>query len=343
MAGRAVSHVQPDFVFSVASGSSELRNCTCTYRTALYLHVTNTMPKRKAASKPSASGADSEDVMQLNGSPPEERDERPAKRTRGRPKSSPSRASEPKTAKRKSRESPEPKADDTAPKKTGRRGRPKGSRNSGGSDAQNAAERENAAGNDAHVGKEASIANSNDELDAPQRRARSTKSKAAPAATRGRKKAVSRIETDGEFEYTPTNRQRFKSPEPEKVPSPVKDQDQSNDAVPESQKAVEDSVLPDEPALPRSVSASPSKARLVPRPMNSPSKASEPELRRRIGDLTKKCDTLESRYNRLREIGVVQANANMEKLREHCEAITEGTVHMRRCLHISLTLQIRTI
>lgn len=52
--------------------------------------------------------------------------------------------------------------------------------------------------------------------------------------------------------------------------------------------------------------------------------ASEPELRRRLGDLSKKYDVLETRYRNLKEIGVTEANANMEKLKRHCESITAG-------------------
>lgn len=266
--------------------------------------------------------------MQLDGSPPADRDERPVKRTRGRPKSSTSRPSDSNPVKQKSREAPAPKVDDTAPKKTGKRGRPKGSRTSGESAAQNVAE-ENEAGN-AHIGKAESIGNSNDELDAPQNLSKSTRSKTAPKATRGRKKAANRLETDGEFEYTPTNPRRFKSLETEQTQPPANDQEQLEDTIPETQKFVEESILPDEPAPPRSLSASPSKAgynRLVPLAMGSPSKAGEPELRRRIGDLTKKYDNLEGRYNRLREVGIIQANANVEKLQKHCETITEGIVH----------------
>jgi hypothetical protein len=51
----------------------------------------------------------------------------------------------------------------------------------------------------------------------------------------------------------------------------------------------------------------------------------DPDLRRKIGEITKKHDALESRYRNLREIGVVEANANMEKLRKQCENITTGT------------------
>jgi chromosome segregation ATPase len=47
-------------------------------------------------------------------------------------------------------------------------------------------------------------------------------------------------------------------------------------------------------------------------------------LRRKLGELTKKHDALEIKYRNLREIGIVEANTNMEKLRKQCENITTG-------------------
>lgn len=295
-----------------------------------------TMPKRKAATKASESiGADSEDVMQLNESPP-------AKRVRGRQKPSLRKSSESNTTKPKSRQPPAPKAEESAPKKTGRRGRPKGSRTSVESKTQGDAERDNDTTVDVEVAKEESVVNSNDELDALQ-----NDTKPATTTTRGRKKTANHIETDGEFEYTPNNAARIQSLGP-RAPSisPARNRGPTHDPGPESQRSgfeVDETILPDAPAPRRSVSASPSKAgynRLAQLVANSPSKrkpgsssevekTTEPELRRRIGDLTRKNDTLENRYNRLREVGVVQANANMEKLRKHCETITEGTFYFQ--------------
>ena len=294
------------------------------------------MPKRKATTKASEStGPDSEDVMQLNGSPP-------AKRTRGRPKSSPRNPPESNATKPKSRQATTTTVDETAPKKPGKRGRPKGTRTSGESKTQET-ERENETTKDVDAEKDESAVNSNDELNALQNDTRSgTHAKPATTTGRGRKKAADHIETDGEFEYTPTNSRRFKSLESrDQAQSPAKNQRKIQGTVAETQRPeseVDETILPDEPAPRRSVSASPSKAgynRLAQLVTNSPSKrkpgissevekTSEPELRRRIGDLTRRNDTLESRYNRLREVGIVQANANMEKLRKHCETITEG-------------------
>jgi hypothetical protein len=51
---------------------------------------------------------------------------------------------------------------------------------------------------------------------------------------------------------------------------------------------------------------------------------SEAALRRKVGDMTKKLETAETKYRTLREVGIVEANANMEKLRKQCEATTAG-------------------
>ncbi|RJE27361.1 chromosome segregation protein pcs1 [Aspergillus sclerotialis] len=309
------------------------------------------MPKRKATTKESESiGPDSEDVMQLNGSPP-------AKRTRGRPKSSPRNPPESNATKPKCRQVSVPTVGETATKKPGKRGRPKGTRTSVESRTQET-EGENETTKDVDARKDESAVNSNDELNALQNDNRPARSaKPATTTTRGRKKAVDRIDTDGEFEYAPTNSRRYKSlGSKDQTQSPAKNQGKAQDTVPETERSefeVDETILPDEPAPRRSVSASPSKAgynRLAQLVTNSPSKrkpgsssevekASEPELRRRIGDLTRKNDTLESRYNRLREVGIVQANANMEKLRKHCETITEDSNNLINALQEELESQ----
>lgn len=237
------------------------------------------MPKRKAAAKP-------DDVTEdANATHPNGQDEPPAKKPRGRPKSS--------------QKEPDPKTTETKDvKKPGKRGRPKGSRTSG----------EHGEGKDAH----GSAVTSNDEL-AP------STSKPKP---RGRK-AESAL-TDGEFKYTPTRSRKSL----EKGKDPERDQP---DVVPETQPEVGEPIL-STPTPRRSLSPTKSgynRLAIQRALQNSPSKRKpdgegDPELRRRIGELTRRCDTLENRYNRLRDVGVVQANANMEKLQKQCETITEG-------------------
>ncbi|OOF90072.1 hypothetical protein ASPCADRAFT_60192 [Aspergillus carbonarius ITEM 5010] len=107
-------------------------------------------------------------------------------------------------------------------------------------------------------------------------------------------------------------------------------------------------MLQDELLESRSVSRSPTKRRES--VYTSPSKSRlgstandkaniEPELRRRIGELTKKCDTLENRYRNLKEIGIVEANANMDKLRKQCESMTNASNNLIASLKAELEAQ----
>ena len=48
------------------------------------------------------------------------------------------------------------------------------------------------------------------------------------------------------------------------------------------------------------------------------------DLKSQLDDMTKEYAALESHYRDLREIGINQANANMEKVQEQCQSITEG-------------------
>ena len=60
------------------------------------------------------------------------------------------------------------------------------------------------------------------------------------------------------------------------------------------------------------------------------------DLKSQLDNITKEYAALESHYHDLKEIGINQANANMEKLQEHCQSITEG---MSFFLHIYLCVQ----
>lgn len=51
----------------------------------------------------------------------------------------------------------------------------------------------------------------------------------------------------------------------------------------------------------------------------SDSELSDPSLRRRIGELTRKCESLEAKYRNLHEIGVQEAERNFDGLRKQSE------------------------
>lgn len=49
----------------------------------------------------------------------------------------------------------------------------------------------------------------------------------------------------------------------------------------------------------------------------------DPMLRRKLGDITRKFENVENKYRSLKDIAVVEANSNVEKLRKQCEAISD--------------------
>ncbi|KAI9372738.1 chromosome segregation protein Csm1/Pcs1-domain-containing protein [Aspergillus egyptiacus] len=321
------------------------------------------MPKRKATARISGLvGADDEDVMQT-GAHAQSHDERPTKKTRGRPRS--------KSAEMKQPVEPIAEPADEAPQETEpttrrstRRGRPKGSRNSGQMAAQEVAEHPKGQDRNAQdtVPEEAER---DDEAAARQQAAQPAKSTRATKGTgsRGKKKvsAQKQVKSDGEFEYTPKSTRYQKSTEhPEEQPEPAgrkrrrsttaatEDEPEAEETV---QEVVEETMIQEEIPDSQFVPASPSKRRQssVRAMRSSPTKrrsegedekvGSEPELRRRLGELTKKYDTLESRYRNLKEIGIVEANANMEKLKKQCESMTTASNNLVNSLKTELEAQ----
>ena len=303
------------------------------------------MPKRKAPTQLSAlAGSDDEDLMQLTENEsapfPDARDEPPVKRRRGRPRTSNETAAETKATRAKKQASEPPSQDEAAAaKKPVRRGRPRGSSRT----ADNPAGQERAAVTQESMEEE----DTNDQENEDPMATKGTKTsraapKAKPAAARRRARAPSVAkQTDGEFEYTPTRAAQVQQlpREPEVLDS------QMQEAEPE----VDESVLPDPPTRYASSSVvKNARARIatVRTQELSPNKRKsgfgveqgvDPDLRRRIGDITKKHDGLESKYRTLREIGIVEANSNMERLRKQCESITTGTILTRKIYLLSVT------
>ncbi|KAJ5175344.1 uncharacterized protein N7482_001221 [Penicillium canariense] len=300
------------------------------------------MPKRKAPTKISGLvGSDDEDLMQLteNEAAPsqEPRDEPPTKKRRGRPRTSGDSATASNLPAKKQEAAPSSQGDAPAAKKApARRGRPRGSSRT----SENAEAHARAAVTQEPLANEGTDDQEKEQhLSARGSKAtRATKASKPAAATtargRGKGRAASTakpVQTDGEFEYTPT-----RAAPKERIPEVV--EMQQNDGP--TDEVVDESVLPDaEPIAPYVPSSVVKNARarlatlkssqdLSPRKRKSgvdTEQGGDPELRRRIGDITKKHDALESKYRNLREIGVVEANTNMEKLRKQCETITTAS------------------
>lgn len=303
------------------------------------------MPKRKAPTKISGLvGSDDEDLMQLTENEsapfPEARGEPPVKRRRGRPRTSGENASESKATAQTKKPQPAAAAQEEVPaaKKPGRRGRPRGSSHT----SESAAGHARAAVTQEPLEDETVHDQENeDSLASKDTRTSRTAQTSKPAATRrGRGRPPSSTkQTDGEFEYTPTRAaQTQRQPEHEET-----DSQRNVEAAPE---VVDESILPD-PSTTHYVSSSVVKnarARLAtirntqdlsPRKRKSGvdwEQGGDPELRRRIGDLTKKHDALDSKYRNLREIGIVEANTNMDKLRKQCESISTGMFFTLSCI-----------
>jgi hypothetical protein len=191
--------------------------------------------------------------------------------------------------------------------------------------------------------------------------------RAAPARGRGRPRAVStQLQTDGEFRFTPSGSRHvsFNETHTEQAElSPLartaswgRNEPEVGDSQQTEQPAaelVDETIIHEEPTYNRksmspvknarsrlsmlrnSQDSSPRKRKLG---GTDSEQGGDPELRRRLGELTKKHDALESKYRNLREIGIVEANTNMEKLRKQSETVTKGMLF--RCLVAPRTYQL---
>ncbi|KAJ5929588.1 Monopolin complex subunit Csm1/Pcs1 [Penicillium verhagenii] len=329
------------------------------------------MPKRKAPTKLSGlTGSDDEDMMQMTGngsaSVQELNDEPAAKKRRGRPRTSGDNPIVPQsTAQTKKRESVAATQNESsqAKKPAGRRGRPRGSsRLSEAPETQMEAE-------PPHEATEEPNDEENEETVAPKQTKTTRVTRAAkPAPTRRTARTVSaakQVTADGEFEYTPSgsrqtaDQESKEGPEPSPRPRAAQRRQKQVEEVNTAQEdetavdVVDESILPEEAPPARHVpSAAVKDARsrlssmhnaleLSPRKRKSGDveQTGDPELRRKIGDLTKKHDALESRYRNLREIGVVEANTNMEKLRKQCDTVTTASNELVASLKSELEAQ----
>lgn len=121
--------------------------------------------------------------------------------------------------------------------------------------------------------------------------------------------------------------------------------------VPESQSAVEpveeehNEVAAVEPALqPKKPTRDTSRSRQEPPYRRRAGSASDtergdPNLRRKLGDMTRKFENVDLKYRNLKEAGVHEANANMEKLRKQCDATVQASNELIASLKKELTTQ----
>ncbi|EXJ90378.1 hypothetical protein A1O1_03479 [Capronia coronata CBS 617.96] len=65
----------------------------------------------------------------------------------------------------------------------------------------------------------------------------------------------------------------------------------------------------------------------------------DPNLRRRLGDITRKLENVDLKYHNLREVGIHEANVNMEKLRKQCDAAMQASNNLVASLKKELAAQ----
>lgn len=65
----------------------------------------------------------------------------------------------------------------------------------------------------------------------------------------------------------------------------------------------------------------------------------DPNLRRKLGDVTRKFENVDLKYRNLKEVGINEANANMEKLRKQCDATMQASSELIASLKKELATQ----
>ena len=69
----------------------------------------------------------------------------------------------------------------------------------------------------------------------------------------------------------------------------------------------------------------------------------DPNLRRKLGDITRRFENVDLKYRNLKEVGVNEANANMEKLRRQCDTTTQASKELIASLKKELAMQAPTV
>ncbi|QKX54853.1 uncharacterized protein TRUGW13939_01942 [Talaromyces rugulosus] len=308
------------------------------------------MPKRKAITRISGLvDSDSDDDV---ADPVASHDEqqRPTKKARGRPKASGiNKTEEQSTATTASRRQRPSSAGTTtkqettaaaaaAAKKPSARGRPRGT-----------SEQEDDEGNNVLP-------------DARQDQANTPKDTSPAKAKKGGRgrKAVKQVTDDGEFEYTPTGSRQLKptdiqskkrgAQKPlETIEEPVIPDSQvplagGSDAISDEEEEEETETIATTTSPRKSLvnghQANPPRKRPTVTFADAEKTPSDPDLRRKLGDMTKKYETLESKHRTLREIGIVEANANFEKIKKQCDTVTNSSNKLIASLKEELAAQI---
>ena len=205
---------------------------------------------------------------------------------------------------------------------------------------------------------------SEDELDSPKtlvdaRREPSQKSKVARAKKPAAKKDVP--EQEQEIDQTPlvARSSNFATASRKELPKVTKAPAQSKSAKSHSRPAVPETqpepMEAETDGNDQSEIAPLPQARQRPRPeprsrqtsatrrragSASDAERGDPNLRRKLGDITRKFENIDLKYRNLKDVGVNEANSNMEKLRKQCDATTAASAELIASLKRELAAQI---
>ncbi|EED18282.1 chromosome segregation protein (Pcs1), putative [Talaromyces stipitatus ATCC 10500] len=304
------------------------------------------MPKRKAATQISGlvdSDDDTGDIIAV-ASHSESPDERPVKKARGRPKSTGVKVEEQTAASKSTRSSSAAPVKQNVPaKKVSNRGRPRAATAEPETTGQDSDD-----GLDFHdVAKEASAYE--EEIAAQEEVSPVKKRRGRPRESESNRKQT-HVTEDGEFEYTPTASRQFKPTEESSKPTKPRGRQRKSvteePVIPDSQNPADEIESSDKrssigsPLKSLTNGERPGRKRATVTFADTVEKASsDPDLRRKLGDMTKKYETLELKYRNLREIGIVEANANFEKIRKQCESATNVSNKLVESLKEELAAQ----
>ena len=146
-------------------------------------------------------------------------------------------------------------------------------------------------------------------------------------------------EKDGDFEYTPRqtkpNGKVVKDSQPEEAPPERIVQETQAMEVDGEAPVDDDTIVPQSTYRKANNARAGSRQAAVPvynghRRAGSASdteRGGDPAIRRKLGDLTQKFESLDLKYRHLREVGVKEAEANFEKLRKQSEEKAKSTPH----------------
>ena len=306
------------------------------------------MPKRKAISRLSSLvESDDEDVIQASGKESASaQTQSTAKRARGRPKTTNPKVADTQSIVTKRHQVTTARTEHTAPPEKQRgRGRPK----SAAIEPRQVSKGSGKNGRNPSDNKTQGRS-SQDELDSPKNSTRET-NPGDPAVTPvGTTTGFKHTNADGGFQYTPLASLRSTAIEQLKDPSTMPttrlditeaDKIDMVEQIENTQESKETPIRDEIPSSTQKRTFSPSKSLVngqitqqprqeIPRKRttgitpDNENAISEPDLRRKLGDMTRRYETLEARFRTLREIGIVEASANVEKLRKQCEATAAG-------------------